>query len=467
MLKEFDQDTIAAISTPLGEGGIGVIRLSGAEAITIADQVFQSAKKLLVKKQPSFTAQRGYIVVKKNSGKAEKIDEVLVLLMRAPKSYTCEDVVEISAHGGRAVLKAILDLLIRHGARLAAKGEFTKRAFLNGRIDLLQAEAVLDLVKAKTELGRRWATAQLEGVLSLQVKAMNTELVNILSHLEASIDFPEDSIEPKSLSAMENQLRSIEEQLSGLLSGASVGFIAKNGLKVVIAGRPNVGKSSLMNRMARVNRVIVTPYAGTTRDAVEEEIQIQGFPVRLVDTAGIQESDHPIEKEGIERSKAAVAASDVVLYVMDSSQAWNLEDEALFRELEDKQKILVLNKSDLPCRLDKDRIKPWSSHAPIIETSCITDKGLQTLENEIVSLITHGKAQLSEEAVVNSVRQKDLLEKALLNVKDARNALHSGLSEELVAVDVRLTLDHLGALVGEVVTEDILDALFSQFCIGK
>ena len=357
MLKEFDQDTIAAIATPPGEGGIGVIRLSGFEAISIADEVFQSSKKLFEKKQPSFTVQHGHVVDKSSSGKAETIDEVLLLLMRAPNSYTCEDVVEISAHGGSAVLKAILDLLIKHGARLAAKGEFTKRAFLNGRIDLLQAEAVLELVKAKTELGRRWATAQLEGALSLKVKAMKNELMNILSHLEVSIDFPEDLIEPNPVSSMKSQWKLVEEGLSNLLSSASLGFIAKNGLRIVITGRPNVGKSSLMNCLTRINRVIVTPYAGTTRDAVEEEIQIQGFPVRIVDTAGIQDTDHPIEKEGIEKSKAAVAGSDVVLYVMDASQVWSFEDEALLRSLGDKQKILILNKSDLPRRLDKGEVQ--------------------------------------------------------------------------------------------------------------
>ncbi len=466
MLKEFDQDTIAAISTPLGYGGIGVIRLSGPNAIFIADQVFQASSGKLVKEQASFSAQHGY-VVKNRSNNAEKVDEVIVLLMRAPKSYTCEDVVEISAHGGSAVLKAILDLLIEHGARLAAKGEFTKRAFLNGRIDLLQAEAVLDLVKADTELGRKWATSQLGGFLSREMKTVKDKLVNILSYLEALIDFPEDHIEEKPFAQVMEQFNETEKKLLDLLSTASTGFRVKQGFKIVIAGRPNVGKSSLMNRLVKDNRVIVTPFAGTTRDAVEEQIQIQGFPVRIVDTAGIQETAHPIEKEGIERSKAAVLSSDAVLYVVDSSQTENNEDEELFKDLADKRRILILNKSDLSQKLSPERVLRWALNTRIIKTSCLNDQGIRELENEIVSLVTGDSPGVSESSVITSVRQKDLLDKSLQCVKASKAAFLSQLSPELVAVEVRSALDHLGMLVGEVVTDDVLDVLFNQFCIGK
>ena len=467
MLREFDEDTIAAISTPPGEGGIGIIRLSGPRAILIADQVFRSSKKMRVKDQPAFTAQHGYILAKNNFGQSEKVDEVLVLLMRAPKSYTCEDVVEISAHGGSAVTQAILDLLIKEGARLAAKGEFTKRAFLNGRIDLLQAEAVLDLIKAKTELGRRWATAQLEGVLSQAMKAMKDELVTILSHLEASIDFPDDSIDSQSLKEMADQLNVMKARISSLLSSSSLGFIAKNGLKVVIAGRPNVGKSSLMNRLTGMDRVIVTSFPGTTRDTVEAETQIQGFLIRIVDTAGIQRSDHPIEKEGIERSKAAVAESDLVLYVLDAGNPWSLDDGELLRDLADKQTIVVLNKCDLPRKLDIKLLKPWVDQERLIEISCTANIGLELLEKAIVSLIKTGNSLVYNDIIVTTVRQKDTLEKMFESIKNAGDSAKTGLSPELVAVDVRLALDHLGALVGEVVTNDILEVLFSQFCIGK
>ncbi len=467
MLKEFEQDTIVAISTPPGEGGIGVVRLSGGEAVAIADRIFRSTKKLPVKDQASFFTQHGHIVSETASGAREKIDEVLLLVMRAPKSYTCEDVVEISAHGNQVVLQAILAVAIRHGARLAARGEFTKRAFLNGRIDLLQAEAVLDLIKAKTPLGRRWAAAQLEGVLSEKMRMVKNGLVDLLSHLEATIDFPDDGVEPGSLEEAKEKLQALGENIAGLISKASLGSIAKNGLKVVIAGRPNVGKSSLMNRLSRMNRVIVTPYAGTTRDVVEEEIQIRGFPLSIMDTAGIQESEHPIEKEGIERSKTAVAAADLILYVVDGSQSWDSENMALLRDLEDRRVILVVNKNDLPQRLNLELFKNIADSMSIIPTSCVTESGLDLLENEIFSFIVQGKIQVSGEVVINSVRQKDLLEKTLKAIQDAKNSCAANSSPELVAVDIRLALDELGVLVGEVVTDDILDVLFNQFCIGK
>ena len=467
MLREFDQDTIAAIVTPSGEGGVGVIRISGPEAIRIADKIFESTSKRSVQDQKSFTARHGFIFARDGSGQKRKIDEVILLLMRSPKSYTREDVVEISAHAGPVVLKTILELVIQKGARLAARGEFTKRAFLNGRMDLLQAEAVLDLVKSRTEMGQRWATAQLTGLLSEKMKAMKDKLLNILSHCEASIDFPEDALEPQSSADAAGQLKQLEEELSSLLSKAAFGFIVKNGLKVVIAGRPNVGKSSLMNCLVKANRVIVTPFAGTTRDTVEEEIQIHGFPVRMVDTAGLRESDHPIEKEGIERSKAAVAGSDLVLFVVDGSQEWNGEDEALLKELGDRRKILVVNKSDLPQKFTLEILKTRVDGMSAIRTSCVQEKGTDLLEKEIFCLITHGQIQASDESVVSSVRQKSLLEKTLQCIQDAKLACISGLSPELVAADVRQALDHLGTLVGEVVTDDILDQLFNQFCIGK
>lgn len=467
MLKEFDQDTIAAVSTPPGEGGIGVIRLSGVEAIVIADRIFRSSKKLLVKDQAHLTAQHGYVISETAPGTCENIDEVLLLLMRAPKSYTCEDVVEISAHGSQVALQAILSLAVRNGARLAARGEFTKRAFLNGRIDLLQAEAVLDLIKAKTELGRRWAISQLKGVLSKKMLFVKDTLVNILSHLEASIDFPEDQIVLKSIADVRTKLKFLEEDIIRLISKASIGFIAKNGLRVVIAGRPNVGKSSLMNRLTKADRVIVTPYAGTTRDSVEEEVQIHGFLVKIVDTAGIQESDHPIEKEGIERSKAAVATADLILYVVDGSKPWNSEDGDLLKDLDGKRVILVINKSDLPQCIDQTQIKKLTKELSIVPASCVLEGGVELLENEIFCSITDGKVQISDEVIINSVRQKDLLQKALHAIQEAGHSCASNLSPELIAVDVRLALDHLGVLVGEVATDDILDVLFSQFCIGK
>src|SRR3989338_3763414 len=353
VLKDFLDDTIAAISTPLGEGGLGVIRVSGKDAIAIADSIFLSKRRRSVKQQKSYTVQYGHIFSETAQDEKRIIDEVLVLVMRSPKSYTGEDVVEISAHGGAAVLGAILELAIQRGARLAAKGEFTKRAFLNGRMDLLQAETVLDLVQAKTDLVREWASEKLKGKLSLKIEEWKAELIDMLSHLEASVDFPEDFPETHPSTQIGVRLGFLAQEVKSVLKNAEFAIVIKKGLKVVLAGRPNVGKSSLMNELARTHRVIVTPYPGTTRDVVEEEIQIRGIPVRLVDTAGIQETSHPIEKEGVEKSKDAIQGADLVLYVLDGSQPFHAEDERLIRLMESKFRFLIVNKSDLPGLLDR------------------------------------------------------------------------------------------------------------------
>ncbi len=466
-LRQFDCDTIVAIATPPGEGGIGVVRLSGNRAIVIADKIFESRRKLKVHEQKSFTAQYGHIVSRENSHEPEVIDEVLLFLMRTPKSYTCEDVVEISAHGGQAVLQAIVGLAVKNGARLAVRGEFTKRAFLNGRIDLLQAEAVLNLIQAKTELGRQWATRELKGILSEKIERFKKELLDILSHLEASIDFPDDFPDTQSMPEIAKRLEILSVAIEKLLTGSALGLIVRKGLRVAICGRPNVGKSSLMNQLSKTNRVIVTPHPGTTRDVVEEEIGLGGFPVRILDTAGIHDSGHPIEREGIERSKKAAAEADLVLYVLDASQPWSDHDEALLLGLVDRPKILVVNKCDLSRQLDSALLKQKLAQIPQVEISCVTENGVDMLENKILSFITQGKATSSEEAVVSTIRQKELLEKASKNIEDARKGCLARLSPELVALDVRLSLDQLGMLVGEVLTEDILEVLFNQFCIGK
>lgn len=460
-LRTFDSDTIAAISTPMGEGGIGVIRLSGKDAFMIADKLFRSKSGTPVSRQKNFTAQYGHIV----SGQSV-IDEVLVLAMRAPATYTRENVVEISAHGGAATLGAVLKLVLACGAREAERGEFTKRAFLNGRIDLLQAEAVLDLIGARTELAQRWAASQLEGSLSEKVRTIKNELVDVLSHLEASVDFPDDSPDTDSDTEAASRLRTVAGTIEGLLKSSELGLIVKKGLRIVIAGRPNVGKSSLMNRLTRQNRVIVTPIPGTTRDTVEEDSQLSGFPIRLVDTAGIQETEHAIEREGIERSKLAVSSADLVLYVADGSRPLTAEDLELIEALEPTKTLIVLNKSDLTIRADMAALKRFNTRA-VITASCVTDGGTDALENGILQLLTGGRLAPSNEPVISTVRQKESLERTLEAITRARQAAEEGLSPELIAVDVRLALDHLGTLVGEVVTDEVLDRLFARFCIGK
>lgn len=464
-VKELDQDTIAAIATATGEGGVGIVRLSGPQAITIADKIFRGSGKKRAADQKAYTAQHGKI---ENNGKI--IDEVLLLVMRAPRSYTCEDVVEIQAHGSAASLGRILDLCVANGARLAAKGEFTKRAFLNGRMDLTQAEAVLDLVKAKTEKNREWASAQLEGSLSKEIQAIRTELVDILSHLEASIDFPDDFPDTQSARLLQERLRSQADKVRALLASASLGLLAKKGIRAAIIGRPNAGKSSLLNRLSGENRVIVTEIAGTTRDVVEHELDLKGFCLRLLDTAGIQESSNRIEKEGIARSKKAAEEADLILYVVDGSEALEPEEEVLFQSLLGLKKplLLILNKKDKGQKLSAASFKSMPKNGQAVCISCLNGEGMPALEAQLLKIIQNGvPVEDSGLPVITSVRQKDLLQKTLEAVGQALAIPAPESSPELVAVDVRQALDCLGSLVGEIVTDDLLDVIFNQFCIGK
>ncbi|MBI4432181.1 MAG: tRNA uridine-5-carboxymethylaminomethyl(34) synthesis GTPase MnmE [Candidatus Omnitrophica bacterium] len=474
-LKELPGDTIAAISTPPGEGGLGVIRLSGPQALAIADKVFKPKSKILPSQQKTFTAQLGQLVdpsasslrsVARDDRGTGLIDEVIALVMRSPKSYTCEDVVELSAHGGSAVLQAIMEALLKEGARLAAPGEFTKRAFLNGRIDLLQAEAVLDLIQARTQAARRFAGAAIDGHLSRKIAGVKENLIRILSHLEAAIDFPDEHLSPTPPDQMARELEKITQTIHQLLQSSDLGLLAKRGLKVVLAGKPNAGKSSLLNQLAKKNRVIVTPYPGTTRDVVEEEIQLSGFPVRLVDTAGIQETEHPIEREGVARSRQAIAQADLVLFVTDASRGWEAQDEAVLRELDGRPRLIILNKSDLPLALDLKGLVARAGE-PLLRTSCVEAEGVRPLERAIEAFILNGRAEIPQEAVVTTVRQRDLLDRAAKGLEAARVACLGGFSAEFVASDVRMAMESLGELAGEMVTDDVLDALFNQFCIGK
>ncbi len=457
------EETIVAISTPPGEGGIGVVRISGEKAVAVSDHFFKAKNGKSVASQKSFTVRFGH--VKDRDGRV--IDEALLLLMKAPKSYTGEDVVEISVHGGQAVLQSVVRLALAAGARLAEPGEFTKRAFLNGRMDLLQAEAVLEMIRAKTDRSLGWAAAQLEGVLSKKIKIWKDELVDLMSHLEASIDFPDDFPETDSVSQIRKRIQKLLEELRLTLEDSELALLAKRGFKVVLWGRPNVGKSSLLNCFVRKERAIVTPYPGTTRDVVEEEISLGGFPIRFQDTAGVHDTEHPIEKEGIERSKKAMAGADLILMVLDASQALSDSDHSLLKEIKGKPVVLALNKSDLPSRLNSKELKSISDAQLIIPCSCVQERGTQELEKALLGILTNGKLEASEEALITTARQKDLLEKVSKALLAGMQILDETGSPELIASDLRQGLDYLGALVGEVVTDDILEVLFKQFCIGK
>ncbi len=458
-------DTIVAIATPPGDGGIGVIRLSGSQAVEIADKIFAPKNKKSVRDQKNFTARLG-VILDRTVSPPKQIDDALVLVMRSPKSYTGEDVVEISAHGGSVVLQEILALTVRAGARLADPGEFTKRAFLNGRMDLIQAEAVLDVIHAKTEKNRQWASAQLEGSLSRHMQTIKNTLMEVLSHLEAGVDFPDDFPETDSRPVIQGKLNAVAIQVAQLLSGADLALLSKRGMNVVIWGRPNVGKSSLFNALVKKNRVIVTPYPGTTRDIVEEEISLQGLSVRLLDTAGIHQTEQPIEKEGIERSKKVVQGADLVLFVLDGSQGWLTEDKHLQDALKGLPYFLIVNKSDLSQKIDARALKQITSQ-PVFALSCLKDDSTRALEDAIASFMRKGLSSPAAEGMVTTVRQKELLEKVSKDVSSALVACEKNLSDEFVASDVSSAIQHLGQLVGEVITDDILEIIFQKFCIGK
>lgn len=458
------EETIVAVSTSPGEGGIGIVRLSGERALVVVERIFKAVNGKSVASQKNFTARYGHAV--DDSGKT--VDEALLLVMRGPKSYTGEDVAEISVHGGQAVLQSVVRSALGAGARHAEPGEFTKRAFLNGRIDLLQAEAVLDLIRAKTERSLGWAAAQLDGALSRKMKLWRDELVELASHLEASVDFPEDLPETDTPAQSRARLEKISADIQKALADSELVFIAKRGFKIVLWGRPNVGKSSLLNRLTRRERAIVTPYPGTTRDVVEEEASLGGFLVRFQDTAGIHDTDHPIEKEGVERSKKAMAGADLVLLVLDMSRPLSEEDKTLISELRNKTAMVALNKSDLAPRLDKAELAAFlGGDLQVISCSCVREGGTKELEEHLSGLMSGGKVEMFEDAPVTTARQKDLLEKVLKELSAASDSLARSDSPELVSADIRHALAHLGALVGEVVNEDILKALFNQFCIGK
>lgn len=462
-LRECESDTIAAIATPIGEGGIGIVRVSGADAIQIVSKIFFPKAGQPIASMKSYTAALGQ--VRDEEGKL--VDEGILLVMRAPKTYTTEDLVEIQLHGSGVVLAKTLELLIAGGARLAGKGEFTKRAFLNGRMDLMQAEAVLDLIQAKTDQGRRWALSQLEGALSKKIVEMKNDLLLVLSHLEAAIDFPDDQLDTQSHTEILQRLEDLRVRLEALLKNSAAGLLLKRGLRVALWGRPNAGKSSLMNCLAKHNRVIVAAVPGTTRDVVEEEIRIKDIPVRILDTAGIQETDNLIEKEGVRRSRQAAESADLVLFVADASVECVESDRSLFAEIERQKKIVVLNKADLPHRFDPASLGLDVSDTVVVKTSCVTEGGIDELETILLKQVLGGLLESSDEVLVSSVRQKDALDRTLSLVRQAIHSCEQKLSPELVAVDIRETLDCLGLLIGDIVTDDMLDVLFSQFCIGK
>ena len=451
--------TICAISTPVGLGAIGIVRISGPDAIRLADELFQAADGHKVFDQPSHTLRYGKIVA---SGHI--IDEALLILMRAPASYTREDVVELHCHGGPASVRAVLEAVSNRGVALAEPGEFTKRAFLNGRIDLTQAEAVMEVLQARTRAGLLQASRRLQGALGDRVRRLKTQLTEVAALVEASIDFPDDELEDLSDRIVSNA-QEVLQQLEQLVQSASSGQLYRHGIQVVLAGRPNVGKSSLFNRLLRQARAIVTDEPGTTRDLIEQTINIQGVPVSLVDSAGLRKAQGKPEQMGVQFTKKAIARSDLVLLVVDRSQPLTAEDRRIAQDISAQGLccLVVLNKSDLDCAFGSCDLAPGKP----IPTSAQTGEGIESLERAIAELAFGGQLVPPQEALVASAREEDCLRRSRTALDSFRQAVLAGVSLEATALDLHSALATLGELTGEVTTEDLLDVIFGQFCIGK
>lgn len=459
-MKEFE--TIAAVATSLGEGGIAIIRISGKDALKSVANIFQGKNGRDLDDIKSYTMRYGHIIDRENS---EIIDEVIVSFMKGPKSFTAEDTVEINCHGGVIATNRVLEEVIKQGVRLAEPGEFTKRAFLNGRIDLSQAEAVIDIIRAKTELSMKSALAQSEGRISREIKALRHKLLGIIAHIEATVDFPEDDLEETTSEITGSQLRSVLEEIDKLLSSADEGKILREGLDTVIVGKPNVGKSSLLNALLMEKRAIVTEVPGTTRDVIEEFISLDGVPVKIIDTAGIRDTQDIVEKIGVEKSKEKINYADLIILMLDLSRELDSEDLEIINYIRDKKYIVLLNKSDLPNKLDKNMLKDLNFQY-IMEISAVTGEGIDKLKEAIKKLFFNGEIN-SKDAVITNARHKQALIHARQNCRAAVEALKNTFAIDLASIDLRNAWMNLGEITGETLEEDIIDKIFSEFCIGK
>lgn len=459
-------DTIAAISTPLGEGGIGIVRLSGPQAITIVDGLFRSPRRISLQRVPTHTIHYGFIV---DPATEIKVDEVLVSVMRAPRSYTREDVVEINCHGGIVPLRRVLELVLAQGARAAEPGEFTKRAFLNGRISIDQAEAVLDIIRAKTELGLELSMQRLVGRFSQPIRELRAKLVGLLAGIEVGLDFPDYEEEALPRERLEAELSEALQQVEYFLSRGRDGRLIREGLEIAIVGRPNVGKSTLLNALLQENRAIVTPVPGTTRDRIEEWVDLGGIPFKLIDTAGVREVQDEVERRGVELTLSAIEGADLVLFVLDLSAPLAPEDKAIAEKLDGKRTILLLNKLDLGRSFTaEEALQALGIHPEdLLEISARFEKGLEGLKRRLIGLVWEGRLERRENVFLLNIREKDLLERARGSLKRTLADAQAGTTLDLLAVDLEEALEILGELTGEDLTEEVIDRIFSEFCVGK
>jgi tRNA modification GTPase len=464
-VKKVEFDTIAAISTPLGEGAIAIVRLSGDDAVQIANQLFRGVNGKLLTEVASHTIHYGHLLDPQNG---QVVEEVMVSVMKGPKTFTKEDVVEINCHGGIVSVNRVLQHVLKNGARIAEPGEFTKRAFLNGRIDLSQAEAVMDLIRAKTDRAMNVALGQMEGRLSKLIRKLRQEILEILAHVEVNIDYPEyDDVEEMTHKMLKEKASYVREELKKLLQTGEQGKILREGLSTAIVGRPNVGKSSLLNSLVHENKAIVTDVPGTTRDVVEEYVNVRGVPLRLLDTAGIRETEDIVERIGVERSRAVLKEADLILLVLNYSDPLTSEDENLFKVVEGMDVIVIINKTDLTQQIDLERVTELAENNKIVTTSLLEDQGIDDLEEAIASLFFAGSIETGDSTYVSNSRHIALLNLSLQAIEDAIAGVEMGTPIDIVQIDLTRVWELLGEIIGDSVHESLLDQLFSQFCLGK
>ncbi len=452
--------TIAAISTSPGVGGIGIVRLSGENTFKVIEKIFKPLKKQIIK---GYTMQYGHIIDKNNN----IIDEVLVSYFVKPKSYTTEDMCEINSHGNNIILKQILELCIENGAVLAMPGEFTQRAFLNGRIDLTQAESVIDLINAKSEKEKESAIHQLEGYLSLEIEKIKKVILDITADIEASIDYPEYDIEEKTNETIINETQKIVDMLKKLENSFEKGKILRDGVDVAIIGKPNAGKSSLLNAILKEERAIVTNIEGTTRDTIEEYITLEGVLFKIIDTAGIRESDDEIEKIGIDKSKKALKKADIVIAIFDSTQELNKEDKEILEFIKNKNAIILLNKIDLKDNKLKNNEQILSLNKPVIEISAQKRDGIEELYNQMINIFKINEINTENSTIITNVRHKNAIVCAEENLNKIKEVLNNGMPTDIVSIYLKNAIEELNKITGENVTEDIINEIFSKFCLGK
>lgn len=458
----YEETTIAAIATAPGEGGIGIVRISGSQAADVADALFHTKKIKSFHEAEPYRLYFGHVVKKD-----QRVDEGLAVYMKAPHSYTGEDVVEIQIHGSTEALRETLELALENGALPASRGEFTKRAFLNGRLDLTQAEAVMDIIEARGSAALSQAESHLSGALSRFVKMSRDELTDLITKLEVTIDYPEEDLEDLTNEQIGEGLDGIEKSLSSLLKRSEEGRIIKDGLRTAIVGRPNAGKSSLLNALLQEDRAIVTDIPGTTRDTIEESIKIGGVPLVLMDTAGLRETDNKVEKIGIERAKKSMEQADLVLAVIDGSHALEKEDKELLSSLKGRKSMVILNKYDLPQEVDEEEIKALAGDAPVVSLSARYGSGMEELEEALRRLTETQDRDAGRRLFLTNLRHVDLVKKALEAVRRAQQSLQDGMPADCITVDLVEAWNRMGEITGETVDNELINKIFERFCVGK